>query len=91
MKNTTLPSAKLVGRICWIVVIVITIICLISQQLKINKYAGEVAKLQEEKEELRDRNEELATMNEFSDEDFERIAREQGYVRPDEVIIKEAD
>ena len=39
MKNTTLRSGKILGRICWIVVIVITVICLISQQFKINKYA----------------------------------------------------
>ncbi|MBQ8541341.1 MAG: septum formation initiator family protein [Clostridia bacterium] len=91
MKNTTVPSARLIGRICWIVVIVITVICLISQQFKINKYAEEVARLEDEKAELQDRNDELATMTELSDEDFERAAREQGYVRPDEVIIKEAE
>ncbi|MBQ6796109.1 MAG: septum formation initiator family protein [Clostridia bacterium] len=91
MKNTTLLRGKIIGRICWIVVIVITVICLISQQFKINKYAEEVAKLEEERAQLQERNDELATMNELSDEDFERAAREQGYVRPDEVIIKEAD
>ena len=91
MKNTTVPSARLIGRICWIVVIVITVICLISHQFNINKYAEEVARLEDEKAELQDRNDELATMTELSDEDFERAAREQGYVRPDEVIIKEAE
>lgn len=91
MKNTTLPPYKMAGRICWIVVIVITVIYLISQQIKINKYAGEVEKLEIERADLQERNDELATMNELSDEDFEREARLQGYVRPDEVIIKEAD
>lgn len=91
MKNTTFMSRKLIGRMCWIVVIVITVICLVSQQFKINKYAEEVARLENEKAELQDRNDELATMTELSDEDFERAAREQGYVRPDEVIIKEAE
>lgn len=91
MKNTALVSKKLIGRMFWIVVIVITVICLVSQQFKINKYAEEVAKLEEEKAELQDRNDELSTMNELSDEDYERAARDQGYVRPDEVIIKEAE
>lgn len=91
MKNSTLPTGKLIGRICWIVVIVITVICLISQQITINKYADEVAKLEDERAELKERNDELATMTELSDEDFEREARKQGYVRPDEVIIKEAE
>ncbi len=91
MKNTTLPSAKLIGRICWIVVIVITVICLISQQITINKYAEKVAKLEDERNSLSERNDELSTMTELSEEDYERAAREQGYVRPNEVIIKEAE
>ncbi|MBQ3109831.1 MAG: septum formation initiator family protein [Clostridia bacterium] len=91
MKNTALMSKKIIGRMFWIVVIVITVICLVSQQFKINKYAEEVARLEEEKAELQDRNDELSTTNELSDEDYERAAREQGYVRPDEVIIKEAE
>ncbi len=91
MKNTTLTTGKLIGRICWIVVIIITVICLISQQVIINKYADEVEKLEDERDDLKERNEELATMTELSDEDFEREARRQGYVRPDEVIIKEAE
>lgn len=91
MKNTTLLSGKLIGRICWVVVIVITVFCLISQQFKINKFAEEVAKLEDEKAQLQDRHDDLVNKNELSDEEFERIAREMGYVRPDEVIIKEAD
>ncbi len=87
MKNTTLLSGKLIGRICWIVVIVITVICLISQQFKINKFAEEVARLEEEKARLQERNDELANKTELSDEDYERAAREQGYVYSNEVII----
>ncbi|MBQ8002698.1 MAG: septum formation initiator family protein [Clostridia bacterium] len=91
MKNTTLTPKKIAGRICWLVVIVITVICLVSQQITINKYAERVAKLESERDNLKEYNDELSTMTELTDEDYERAAREQGYVRPNEVIIKEAE
>lgn len=92
MKNRSMSEKrKLVGRVFWIAVAAISVIWMISQQVTINKYTAEVAELKEEKLRLKEINDELSTSGELTEEEFEREARKYGYVRPEEVILKEAE
>lgn len=93
MKNETAPkSKKFLGWIFWGIIISATLIWLMSQQGKINKYEAEKAELEKSQEALEERNEELSTIgSQLTEEEYEREARKQGFVRPDEVILKEAE
>ena len=86
-------SGKVIGWICWGIVIAIVLIWMTAQQFKINEYKAELAELDEAELNSQERISELETMNEMymSDEYIEREARKRGYVHPDDVIFREAD
>lgn len=95
MKNVSRPALKRAAvLIFWAAVISFALVRVISQQIKINDYKAQIARLDESLTTLNERKAELETQSDLysTDEYIEEIARTRlGYVRSDEIVFKRAE
>jgi cell division protein FtsB len=95
MKSVIKPDFKrLAVAVAWTGVIIFAAFQIVSQQIQINDYKSQIAKLDDSVKTLEERKSELETQSDLysSDEYIESVARTKlGYVRSDEVVFKQAE
>lgn len=95
MRNVSKPNLKRVLILFfWAAVVVFAAVSFVSQQIKINAYNEQIARLDESVATLTEYATELETQSDLysSDEYIAELARTRlGYVRSDEVVFRKAE